>query len=467
MDRVMLVDDAQGRIAELEQELAGPTRQVITARLDNDVVARIRQECPHAVVMVDCSQARQHGDPMVGLQRWDCGLPVILVGEAGAGMEATIEAIKRGAMDYISWPVDTDTLSRRVDLALRHSRLSGDPGDGAAGEPTDETPQKLIGRSEPMQRVCKLIGRVAREDVSVLVIGESGTGKELVARAIHQHSSRAAGPFLAINCAALPEPLLESELFGHEQGAFTGADRRRVGKFQQADGGTLLLDELGDMSPAIQAKFLRILQDGCFQRLGGTETLHADVRVIAATNQDLEAKIESGEFRSDLYWRLCSFTIPLPPLRRRREDLPLLIDHFIQLANQRMSQRALRVSDEALALLTAHHWPGNIRELHSAITYAVVHAVAEVITPESLPESCRGGGAGPAVDDTEMRWVGEVVRRRLVGGQQDIYRELLQRFDAAVVEATLQHVGGNQVAASRRLGVSRNTLRAKLRRAAG
>ncbi len=510
MPRVMLIDDGQGRVAGLAEKLAdGPgdgSLQVITMRIDRDTLERIKRQRPDAVVMAS-GDSGPEGDTFSRLRRWDAGLPVILVGEADSGTDATIEAIKRGAMDYLAWPVDAETLRRRVESAVARSQLGAELNDSAAdfaavGGELDQ----IIGRSESMQQVYKMIGRVAQENVTVLIVGESGTGKELVARSIHQHSARADQPFLAINCAALPEPLLESELFGHEQGAFTGADRARLGKFQQADGGTLLLDELGDMSPLIQAKFLRVLQDGCFERVGGNETLRADVRVIAATNQDLQAKIEAGQFRSDLFYRLNSFTVPLPPLRERPEDLPGLVDHFLRLANRRVNNRALSVSDQAMRLLQDYPWPGNVRELQSAITYAVVHAVAEIITPECLPDTCRIGTSKQQVasgeqdsvqssrtppsdsissngdseiadpltpgsngdeqahrpTEGELAAVAEHVRRRLAAGDSNFFHGLIREVERIAVTETLRHVGGNQVQASRRLGMSRNTLRARL-----
>ena len=235
-----------------------------------------------------------------------------------------------------------------------------------------------------MQEVYKAIGRVAPQDVTVLILGESGTGKELVARAIYQHSRRAAGPFLAINCAAIPETLLESELFGHEKGAFTGADRRRIGKFEQCHGGTLFLDEIGDMTPLTQTKVLRVLQEQQFERVGGNETIQTDVRVIAATNRDLEQLIAAGQFRSDLYYRLNVFTIRLPPLRERDDDLPLLVMHFLRRFSRELGKDTYGIAPEALDVLRRHPWPGNVRELQSVLKQALLQATGPILAPESL-----------------------------------------------------------------------------------
>jgi two-component system nitrogen regulation response regulator GlnG len=303
--------------------------------------------------------------------------------------------------------------------------------------------------------------------VTVLIVGESGTGKELVARALYQHSQRADKPFLAINCAALPESLLESELFGHERGAFTGADRRRIGKFEQAHQGSLFLDEIGDMALSTQAKMLRLLQEQRFERLGGNETIQTDVRVIAATNQDLEKAVSAGQFRQDLLYRLNGFTIHLPPLRERCDDLPLLVDHFLKLFNRNLDRQVHSVAPEAMRLLEAYPWPGNVRQLQSTIRYALVLAGGEMLTPECLPESLRDWTFVPLAE----RGVAPVsgfdlathIRRLLHSGEADIYRKSCEAADRVILEAILRHTCGNQVQASQLLGISRTTLRAKMK----
>ena len=310
-----------------------------------------------------------------------------------------------------------------------------------------------------MQEVYKAIGRVAPQDVTVLLLGESGTGKELVARAIYQHSKRAAGPFLAINCAAIPDALLESELFGHERGAFTGADRQRVGKFEQADGGTLFLDEIGDMSPPTQAKVLRLLQEQEFERVGGNETIRADVRVVAATNQNLPAMVAAGKFRQDLFYRLNSFTITLPPLRERPGDVPLLVNYFLAAANRKLGKAVRGIDPAALAALEGYSWPGNVRELENAIRYAVVQAVGEVLTLDCLPAAVRGGPPAPAATGLD---VAALVADLLRVGSTEVYRQVTQAIDRVVLSAVLEHARGNQKQASDLLGISRTTLRAKL-----
>jgi DNA-binding NtrC family response regulator len=314
-----------------------------------------------------------------------------------------------------------------------------------------------------MQEVYKAIGRVALLDVTVLIVGESGTGKELVARALYQHSHRKDKPFLAINCAAIPESLLESELFGHERGAFTGAERRRIGKFEQAHQGTIFLDEIGDMALSTQAKMLRLLQEQRFERLGGNETIQTDVRVIAATNQDLEAAVSAGRFRQDLLYRLNGFTIHLPPLRERIDDLPLLVEHFLKVFNRDLNRQVRSVAPEAMRLLEAYSWPGNVRELQSTIRYAMVHAAGEVLTPECLPESLRDGNAGTGISPVSGFDLAGHVQRLLRSGETDIYRKACEAADRVILEAILRHTRGNQVQASELLGISRTTLRAKMK----
>ncbi len=311
-----------------------------------------------------------------------------------------------------------------------------------------------------MQEVYKAIGRVAPQDVTVLILGESGTGKELVARAIYHYSKRADKPFLAINCAAIPENLLESELFGHEKGAFTGADRRRIGKFEQASGGTLFLDEIGDMTPLTQTKILRVLQGQEFERVGGNEPIRADVRVVAATNRDLEKMVAEGTFRGDLYYRLNVFTIKLPPLRDRGDDLPLLVEPLRPAVRPGAGQGRAEVSPEAMDLLRRYPWPGNVRELQSVVKQALLGTTGPVVLPEFLPAAVRGGGGpGSAFDFGGLT---AYVEDRLKADTADLYAEYQALTDRHLLALVLRHTGGNLSQASRLLGITRATLRTKL-----
>jgi two-component system nitrogen regulation response regulator GlnG len=314
-----------------------------------------------------------------------------------------------------------------------------------------------------MGEVYKAIGRVAGQDVPVLVTGESGTGKELVARAIYQHGPRAKAPFLALNCAAIPEALLESELFGHEKGAFTGAERRRIGKFEQCHGGTLFLDEVGDMPPALQAKLLRVLQEQAFERLGGNETIRTDVRVIAATHRDLKTLSAEGKFRPDLYFRLGVFTIHLPPLRERGEDLPLLVRHYVRRFSRELGRQVREVAPEALERLCGYSWPGNVRELQSALKQALLRASGPVLLPAFLPDLPGGPGeSGPAAAGAGQG-LEAFIRQRLGPDAHDLYAEAHRQVDRVLLRRVLGYTGGNQIQAARLLGIARQTLRQKLR----
>jgi two-component system nitrogen regulation response regulator GlnG len=329
-------------------------------------------------------------------------------------------------------------------------------------EPLDQ----IVGRSLVMQEMCKAIGRVAPQDINVLILGESGVGKELVARAIYHHSRRADRPFLAINCAALPESLVESELFGYEPGAFTGATRRRIGKFEQCNGGTILLDEIGDMPLAAQAKILRLLQENRFERVGGTETVQAQVRVLAATNHDLEKLITEGRFRSDLYYRLKVVTIAVPPLRERESDVAELAHHFLFLFDRELGMNYRGFDPEALACFQQYRWPGNVREMQSILKEAMLRGTGPILLPEFLPASLR---TSPATDEkapgTDLAGIDliKVIDDLLTRGENDLYAKVMRVVEQVLFTRVLKETEGLQGRASERLGLSRSTLRYKLR----
>jgi two-component system nitrogen regulation response regulator GlnG len=464
MSRLLIVDDEANVLYSFRKALQSEQLEVVTSETATEGIEAVEQQRPDAVIL-DVRLPDLSGlDAFEQIRQIDPHLPVIIV-TAHSTTETAINATKRGAFDYLLKPVDIHQLRDLVAKAIELSRLRHVPAIFDDASDDDLPGDRIVGRSPAMQQVYKAIGRVASEDVTVLIRGESGTGKELVARALYHHSDRHQQPFLAINCAALPETLLESELFGHERAAFTGADRRRIGKFEQADGGTLFLDELGDMSPATQAKVLRVLQDGRFERVGGDQTIETDVRVVAATNQDLDAAITSGHFRQDLLYRLNGFTIQLPPLRERHEDLPLLVEHFLKLANQEVNQPATTLAPETMRLIQRYPWPGNIRELQSAIKYAVVHAIGDVVTPDCLPDGCRRSAVAGTTDRAEEAFTGvaEYVRGLLDDDSSNLYRCVLDKLDRVVLREVLRHLDGNQVRAAERLGMSRTTLRAKLR----
>jgi two-component system nitrogen regulation response regulator GlnG len=335
----------------------------------------------------------------------------------------------------------------------------------AEAPPDPDVDGAIVGSCPAMREVYKAIGRVAAQEVPVLITGESGTGKELVARAIYQHGPRAKAPFLALNCAAIPENLLESELFGHEKGAFTGAERRRIGKFEQCNGGTLFLDEVGDMPLASQAKFLRLLQEQSFERVGGNETVRTDVRLIAATHRDLEAWSEEGKFRPDLYYRLGVFTIDLPPLRQRGDDLPMLVQHYLRRFRRELGREVREVAPEAMERLCSYPWPGNIRELQSVLKQALLRSTGPVLIPAFLPGAIAAprtaaAAASPADRSEPLE---AFIRQRIQAGSNQLYQETLRRVEQLLLPLVLEETGDNKLQAARILGINRMTLRTKLR----
>jgi two-component system nitrogen regulation response regulator GlnG len=461
----LIVDDEPNVRYSLQKGLRSATLNVRTAGTAAEALDVVRREPPDVVVL-DVRLADMSGlDAFDRIREIDARLPVIVV-TAYATTETAIEATKRGAFEYLLKPIDLHGLRESVVKALELSRLRHVPAVLADEVADDEgAVDRIVGRSAAMQEVYKAIGRVAQLDVPVLIGGESGTGKELVARAIFSHSRRNNQPFLALNCAAIPETLLESELFGHERGAFTGADRRRIGKFEQADHGTIFLDEIGDMPITVQPKLLRLLQEQKFERLGGNETVQTDVRVIAATNRAPEALVADGQLRDDLYYRLKVFTIQLPPLRDRREDVRHLVAHFLKLLNQSGGKHVSTVAPEAMSLLEQYDWPGNVRELQSMVKYAFVCAGGDVLTPDILPDNLKAAAPaaqGAAKADHDVGVAG-LVTDLLRAGQSDIYRQVTLAVDRVVLETVLRHVKGNQVQAAELLGISRTTLRTKMR----
>ena len=464
MPRLLIVDDEPNLLYSLKKGFESDELQVFTAETAEQGIEAVRQHEPDAVIL-DVRLPDMSGlDAFHEIRRIDARLPVIII-TAFSTTETAIEAMKRGAYEYLLKPVDFDKLYDIVERALEISRMSRVPAMFEVEADDDAATDHIVGRSQAMQEVYKAIGQVAPQDVTVLILGESGTGKEMIARSIYQHSRRSQGPFLAINCAALPESLLESELFGHERGSFTGADKRRIGKFEQVDGGTIFLDEIGDMTPATQAKVLRLLQDGTFERVGSNETMQVDVRVIAATNRNLELLVEEGDFREDLFYRLHVFAIELPALRDRTDDIPILVEHFIKLFNRQLGKDVRSIAPDAMQTLVQYDWPGNVRELQSAIKHALVRNVGEVLTVDSLPTRCRGPLQRPDSEPSsplDVDGIREYVRSLLAEDYPDIYQKLHSEIDRILLPEVLDHVGGNQAHASEVLGMARSTLRIKI-----
>jgi len=490
MPKLLVIDDEPNITFTISETLGSRDLQVLTAGTAREGIELFRRHHPD-VVLCDVRLPDLSGlDAFDRMHQVDPRIPVIIM-TAFAKTETAIEAMRRGAFEYLVKPVDFAALKQVVGRAIEVSRLSHVPAIVGESESEDGAPnaERIVGLSPAMQEVYKTIGRVASQDATVLILGESGTGKELVARAIYHYSQRSQNPFLAVNCAALPESLLESELFGHERGAFTGADQRRIGKFEQVNGGTIFLDEIGDMSPATQAKALRLVQQQEFERIGGNTTIQTNVRIIAATNRDLAEMVAEGKFRQDLFYRLNGFTIRLPALRERREDIPTLLNHFVQVFNRELGKSIRSVTPETQAILEAHDWPGNVREFQSAIKFAMVHGTTDVLTPDCLPEACRsksdndGSNNATASPPNEVAWsvgspiatpaqsgadatdlnVNDLTRQLLREGREDLYREILSAVDRSILEETMQHFDGNQFQAADRLGISRMTLRNKLR----
>ncbi len=466
MDRVLLIDDDAGLIHEqVRQAFPRPGYEVQVADTGSEGIASVRARVPD-VILLDLRLPDRSGLAVFqAIREIDARIPVIFVTTAKTA-DSAIEAMKQGAFDYLHKPLDLERLQHVVEDALDVARRMRSPvllADAASSEAESDVDGAIFGSDPSMLEIYKAIGRVAAQDVTVLITGESGTGKELVARAIYQHSARAQAPFFALNCAAIPEHLIESELFGHEKGAFTGADRRRIGKFEQYSGGTILLDELGDMQLPLQAKILRLLQDQTFERVGGTETLRSDVRVLASTHRDLRAWAAEDKFRSDLYYRLSVFEIHLPPLRERGTDLEQLVHHYVARFGRMLHRDIREIAPETLDRLRAYSWPGNIRELQSVIKQALLRASGTVLLPTFLPELRTDAVSGAKEPTRALPDLDAFIREQLAHETDDIYVETHRLVDRLLLVRALEQSGGNQREAARLLGISRQTMRTKLR----
>jgi two-component system nitrogen regulation response regulator GlnG len=465
MPSLLLIDDEPAIRHAFQRAFHDSPITLQTATTAAEGLAAIQHQSPDVVVL-DIHLPDASGlDTFLRIRSYDARLPVILITGHGT-TDLAIEAMKEGAYEYLLKPLELADLRQLIDRAIHSSQLMRTPATMPEIEAAPATGDVLLGRCPAMQEVYKAIGRVAGQNVTVLIRGESGTGKELVARAIYQHSPRANKPFLAINCAAIPEPLLESELFGHEKGAFTGADRKRIGKFEQCHGGTIFLDEIGEMTPLTQAKILRLIQEQRFERLGGTETVQTDVRILAATNANLEQLIEEGRFRKDLYFRLNVFTIFLPPLRERGDDLTILIDHYLKRFGQELGKPIIELAPEAAQLLHAYPWPGNVRELQSVLKQSVLRMSGSFLLADFLPASLQEPApvAASALDTQPggFDW-DRFVADRIAANSVNLYAEALERMEREVLVRVLTHTGGNQVQAARILGITRGSLRNKIR----
>jgi two-component system nitrogen regulation response regulator GlnG len=448
MPHLLLIDDDPELIfRQVRQAFPASSYRVEVARTGTEGLARAAADPPD-VILLDLRLPDVSGlEVYRQICKIDARIPVIFV-TLTQSADAAIEAMQQGAYDYLFEPLDLQQLHRLVREALDVARRMRHPAVVAETPPDPDVEGAIVGTCPAMREVYKAIGRIAGQNVPVLITGESGTGKELVARAIYQHGPRARGPFLSLNCAAIPETLLESELFGHEQGAFTGADRRRIGKFEQCHGGTLFLDEVGDMPLAMQAKVLRVLQDQTFERIGGAETVRTDVRLIAATHRDLKTWSEAGTFRPDLYYRLSVFTIHLPPLRERADDLRLLVQLFVRRFARELSRDVREVAPDTLERLRNYSWPGNIRELQSVLKQALLRATGTELLPAFLP------------DDLPQDQCGAPPRASAVGGTAGT---TLAEIEREAIQSCLLRTGGNRQQTAGILGISTRTLLRKIR----
>ncbi|OQY23673.1 MAG: two-component system response regulator [Desulfobacteraceae bacterium 4572_35.2] len=391
----------------------------------------------------------------------------VIMMTAESSMQNAVEAMKRGAYDYITKPFDLDAIEAIVLKAQKNSIANGLTAAVAPQKPKKSSSEKsIIGNSHPMQEVYKLLGKVSTSDITVLITGESGTGKELIARAVHHNSKRTSMPFVALNCAAIPHELLESELFGFEKGSFTGANERKIGKFEQANEGTIFLDEIGDMPLDLQTKLLRVLQEKEITRTGGNQPIPINVRIVAATNKVLEKCVAEKSFREDLYYRLNVLPLELPPLRDRTEDIPLLVDFFIQKANGEFNSEISHCSDKAMGILVNHHWPGNIRELENTIQRACLLSQGNTLRASDFPHLEQNNNQETSEDCALEALIGNKLRSSLAQRDiveiNDLYEMVLHQMERPLIQIILDKTRGNQVRAAEVLGINRNTLRKKI-----
>ena len=456
--RVWVIDDDRSIRWVLEKTLQKADMEVTSFDSADRVLGSLEKGQPDVVV----SDIRMPG--MDGLELLEIlharypGLPVIIM-TAHSDLDSAVSAYHGGAFEYLPKPFDVDEAVQQIRRACRQ-QVSGEdkPESGVSQQGTE-----IIGEAPAMQEVFRAIGRLARSNITVLINGESGTGKELVAQALHRHSIRAEAPFIALNMAAIPKDLMESELFGHERGAFTGAQTRREGRFEQADGGTLFLDEIGDMPAELQTRLLRVLADGEFYRVGGHEPVKVDVRIIAATHQNLENLVKSGDFREDLFHRLNVIRIHLPALRERREDIPLLMKHFLESAAKELTVEAKVLLPETEEQLSQMEWPGNVRQLENTARWLTVMASGQEIHIEDLPSELRESEAQEVIYDDWRQLLRAWARKRLQEGCEGLLSEAEPDFETVMIETALEHTAGRRQDAARLLGWGRNTLTRKIK----
>jgi DNA-binding NtrC family response regulator len=474
MENILIIDDDESLVHFLSRFFKRKGYAVAACLKGCDALEEISRQ-DFDLILLDYKMPEINGlDLLAKIKGMGVKTPVIMMTAYGT-TDLAIETMKRGAYDYLIKPFERKDLTRIVNEALLVNRQMKEivrfPADSTSPPPVrDRNALQMVGNSRKMQEIYKLIGQVAQKDISVLITGESGTGKELAARAIYHHSSRKAKPFIAVNCAAIPESLFESELFGHERGAFTGAEHTYIGKIERSNGGTLFLDEIGELSPSLQSKFLRVLQEGEIERIGGNQAIQVDTRIITATNKNLEQEILAGTFRKDLYFRLKVISIEMPPLRQRKEDIPHLADYFLQRFGAEYGKPSCYLSEAALKKVVAYAWPGNVRELENCIRRAVLITAGEVIPESSLmiPDA-RVGPIPTSLTREDLmgrlkETLEEILPEMLRLSGEDIHASIMDLVEETLVEKAMEACGDNQVQAAKILGLSRNTLRTRLKK---
>jgi len=462
MSKILIVDDEEKVCWAFEQFLAEENHTAIIASNAQEALDKFISEKPDLVIMDIRMPGKMNGIAALNeIKKLDPEAYVIIM-TAYSDMQTTIDAMQAGAYDYIIKPLDLDKVSLVMEKALKAQKASRDLSSKSSETTERYKKDKIVGKSLQIQDIYKLIGALTTNDVTVLIGGETGVGKELVAKAIHYNSLRKDRPFINVNCAALTETILESELFGHEKGAFTGAISRKQGKFEIANEGTIFLDEIGNISSNVQTKLLRVLDDKEFERVGSNETLKVSARIITATNTNLSEAVKSGKFRDDLYYRLKVFSIYIPPLRERKEDIPILVEHFIDISGQELNKKIKGVDPEAMKILMAYDWPGNIRELENFIKSATVLCRGDVILPEHLPPRLIGKTDKSEYSALE-KVLNDLLREKIRSASKSPYNDITEFVDKYLIETVLQQVDQNQVKAANILGISRTTLRKKIK----
>jgi DNA-binding NtrC family response regulator len=473
-EKILIIDDDEPLIHFLSRYFERKGYDVKSCVNGRDAIKEITGD-QFDLILLDYKMPELNGlDTLSKIKSIEVKTPVILMTAYGT-TDLAIETMKRGAYDYLIKPFNRKDLTHIVNEALLVNRQMKEfvcvpTATPLESDYPDKDSLQIIGNSRKMQEIFKLIGQIAQKDISVLITGETGTGKELVARAIYHHSNRKEKPFIAINCAAIPESLFESELFGHERGAFTGAERTSIGKIERCNNGTLFLDEIGDLSKAAQSKLLRILQEGELERVGGNQTIKVNIRIIAATNKDLENEVKVGRFRNDLYWRLKVISLDLPPLRHRREDIPHLADYFLTRFSAEYNRPTCYLSELALNELISYSWPGNVRELENCIRRAVLLTAGEVITEGNLMIPGEDGEhhlnsltCDQLIDQLKEK-LEEIIPEILNLSKQDIHANIIELVEEMLIHKSMEACGGNQVQAAKMLGISRNKLRHRLKK---